>query len=1360
MKIGTSFNLLLFLALIAASASGVKAGSYTASVSGNWSATATWGGSGPPVAGDTVTINPGVTVTVSAAAACATLTVSGTLAANNALTVSGATEFTGTGAYTCAGTSGTRTFTGDVTLDAGSSWTSASAGPCSFGGNFTNNATTFTGNGTYTFTGASKTLGGSTATALTAMSVSGSYANGGTVTVSGTLTLAGTLTNNGTLSFGGTSGSGTLTQGAAANLTLTQSNGSAPSFTLAATASGNTVTYSGSGSAIKTTAYYNLTLSGSGSANATWASITVSGTMTVGGTVTANNFSGTFGALTIGGGSPTANAAVTVTGNLIVSSGTFYAQSGLLTVGGTTTVNGGGLRLGNNAIFTGDYTLSSGTNNNSGNGTVGFAGNLTVSGGVFTSGTGVHTFSGTGKAITGTISISKVTVTGTCENDGALTVGTALAGSGTLTQGANSTLNVAATAANLTLTTLAASASPNTVNYNGAAQTVVAATYDNLTLSGGNTKTLASGGATVNSTLTIAASTTLADGGNTLIAKAGVVNGGTHSGAGKISLTGGSGSHPLSGTGAYANLELNDAYGASIASGTSTVNGTLILTSGALSSGGDALTLGNGASIVRAAGSLSSLTPTFGTSVNLTYNGTNPTTTGSELPAGATVLNNLIINNAAGVTLNAGASLKGTLTLTSGLLNTSGNQVSLASTGTISGAGSSSYVNGTLQKTFATGSSQSFTYAIGDGAAYAPINLAGLNVTTAGTLAATTTAGQHPQIATSGIDSSRDVQRYWSFTTGGLAVSTCNATFNFVAGDVIGGANTANFVVRHYSDGSWSTTTAGTLAGTSSQATGLSSFSDFAIGDQAVSSASFNVQPGDTVVESVITPAVQVTIADSLGAGVPDASVTLSAAQGTGLGGTLAQTTAGSGVATFADLSFSQVNTPAQLTAVSGSATTNSSTFNVKNGSSLVVSSSKNPSVYGDAVTFTATVTPSAAAGYVQFSVKGAAWGDPKPITNGIAGSDSISSLSSGNAIVMAEYAGDTNDFGSTNLLAGGQEVTAKSIAIASGITANDKVYDGTNTATISVDAIVLSDVVSGDDVTVSTNNYTAAFSSIGARTNIEVVVGGLTLAGASSNNYALTQPSGLTATITPAPLTVSGVTASDKVYDGATNALIDVTGATLAGVIDADTNDVTLVTNGAAGAFADANVEADKDVVVSGLTLNGNATTNYTLTQPTVTASITPASLTITADDQSRAYGLPNPALTASYNGFVNDEDTNALTSQAILSTTAETGSPAGTYPITVSGAAAANYTISYVDGILTIVPQLELGNMNWDGNQFVFAFPSQTGQTYQVEYNTNLTDSTWTPLGDSISGTGAQVSVTNSITAPQIFFRLHVLK
>lgn len=82
----------------------------------------------------------------------------------------------------------------------------------------------------------------------------------------------------------------------------------------------------------------------------------------------------------------------------------------------------------------------------------------------------------------------------------------------------------------------------------------------------------------------------------------------------------------------------------------------------------------------------------------------------------------------------------------------------------------------------------------------------------------------------------------------------------------------------------------------------------------------------------------------------------------------------------------------------------------------------------------------------------------------------------------------------------------------------------------------------------------------------------------------------------------------------------------------------------------------------------------------------INPATLTITANNQSRLFGQANPPLTVSHSGFVNGETPSVLTSPAVASTLADLTSPPGTYPITASGAAAANYAINYVPGTLTV--------------------------------------------------------------------------
>ncbi len=86
-------------------------------------------------------------------------------------------------------------------------------------------------------------------------------------------------------------------------------------------------------------------------------------------------------------------------------------------------------------------------------------------------------------------------------------------------------------------------------------------------------------------------------------------------------------------------------------------------------------------------------------------------------------------------------------------------------------------------------------------------------------------------------------------------------------------------------------------------------------------------------------------------------------------------------------------------------------------------------------------------------------------------------------------------------------------------------------------------------------------------------------------------------------------------------------------------------------------------------------------------TLSVTPAPLTITADNKTRAYGAANPPLTASYSGFKNSDGPGSLTTPVTLNTTAVGTSAVGTNPvITASNATAANYSITFVDGQFTI--------------------------------------------------------------------------
>src|SRR5205823_13896148 len=87
---------------------------------------------------------------------------------------------------------------------------------------------------------------------------------------------------------------------------------------------------------------------------------------------------------------------------------------------------------------------------------------------------------------------------------------------------------------------------------------------------------------------------------------------------------------------------------------------------------------------------------------------------------------------------------------------------------------------------------------------------------------------------------------------------------------------------------------------------------------------------------------------------------------------------------------------------------------------------------------------------------------------------------------------------------------------------------------------------------------------------------------------------------------------------------------------------------------------------------------------------TLTSPGLTITVDNQTKVYGAALQALTASYTGFFNGDSSTSLTSLPSLCTPSLAASlaAASPYPITASGAADSDYTISYVDGTLTVTP------------------------------------------------------------------------
>lgn len=263
--------------------------------------------------------------------------------------------------------------------------------------------------------------------------------------------------------------------------------------------------------------------------------------------------------------------------------------------------------------------------------------------------------------------------------------------------------------------------------------------------------------------------------------------------------------------------------------------------------------------------------------------------------------------------------------------------------------------------------------------------------------------------------------------------------------------------------------------------------------------------------------------------------------------------------------------------------------------------------------------------------------------------------------------------------------ITAAPLTV-TGVTASNKVYNATTAATLAGGS--LTGVLGSDVVTLTAG--TGAFANKTVGTAKAVTATGYSIGGADAANYTLSaQPSGLTANITVASLSITGVTVSNKAYDGTTVATLS--GGTLVGIATGDV--VTLVAG--TGAFADKNVGTGKTVTVSGYTLSGANAANYTVSQPTsLSANITAASLTITNPTitLSKVYdGTTTSTVTAgTLSGVLTADVANVtLTTTATYDNSSVGTGKTITVSYSLSGSAAGNYTApanySVATGIIT---------------------------------------------------------------------------
>ena len=193
------------------------------------------------------------------------------------------------------------------------------------------------------------------------------------------------------------------------------------------------------------------------------------------------------------------------------------------------------------------------------------------------------------------------------------------------------------------------------------------------------------------------------------------------------------------------------------------------------------------------------------------------------------------------------------------------------------------------------------------------------------------------------------------------------------------------------------------------------------------------------------------------------------------------------------------------------------------------------------------------------------------------------------------------------------------------------------------------------------------------------------------TNNYNITYTDG-SLTINKKQITISGIVASDKTYDGTTNANLDYSGIDWAACGRVGSDNLTV---SATGTFSDANIGTRKTVTISDLTLSGEKADNYELAssgqQTSTTADITAKALTIKADSDTKVYdGATHTKNSYSVtSGELADGDT--IESVTVTGSQKYAGSsdnvPSAAVIKNSSGVdVTSNYNITYTNGTLTV--------------------------------------------------------------------------
>ena len=208
--------------------------------------------------------------------------------------------------------------------------------------------------------------------------------------------------------------------------------------------------------------------------------------------------------------------------------------------------------------------------------------------------------------------------------------------------------------------------------------------------------------------------------------------------------------------------------------------------------------------------------------------------------------------------------------------------------------------------------------------------------------------------------------------------------------------------------------------------------------------------------------------------------------------------------------------------------------------------------------------------------------------------------------------------------------VAPKQVTV-SGISADDKEYDGKTDAALKFDKAAIDGMVKGDDLTVTAGG---AFENADAGKDKTVNISNLKLGGKDAGNYELAETGNqatATAAISPKETAITAAAVENKTYDGNADAVV--TNVTIAGV-NGDLvkgTDFEIIS----ASFPDADADESAVDVDINVKLIGHAANNYTLTNGVYTAvsaaKINKAANTVKSTDITAVYGDTDKAVSVS---------------------------------------------------------------------------------------------------------------------------------